>query len=115
MEGLLQGIEGIIVYTDDVLVSGATAEEHLKRLEVLSRLEKAGLCLQKSKCHFMVSAVTFSGHKVDKDGLHPLPDKINAVLNAPTPRNIQELKSYLGLFSYYSKFLPKLSTVLAPL
>ena len=69
----------------------------------------------KVKCHFMVSAVTFLGHKVDKDGLHPLPDKINAVLNAPTPRNVQELKSYLGLLSYYSKFLPKLSTVLAPL
>ena len=116
MEGLLQGIEGVIVYIDDVLVSGATADEHLKRLEeVLSRLEKAGLCLQKSKCHFMVSSVTFLGHKVDKDGLHPLPDKISAVLSAPTPRNLQELKSYLGLLSYYSKFLPKLSTVLAPL
>ena len=63
----------------------------------------------------MVSAVTFLGHKVDKDGLHLLPDRINAVLNAPTPRNIHELKSYLGLLSYYSKFLPKLSTVFAPL
>ena len=63
----------------------------------------------------MVSAVTFWGHKVDKDSLHLLPDKISAVLNAPTSRNIQELKLYLGLLSYYSKFLPKLSTVLAPL
>ena len=74
MEGLLQGIEGIIVYIDDMLVSGVTAEEHLKRLkEVLSRLEKTGLCLQKSKCHFMFSSVTFLGHKVDKDSLHLLP------------------------------------------
>ena len=63
----------------------------------------------------MVSSVTFLGHKVDKDSLHLLPDKINAVRNAPTTRNVQELKSYLGLLSYYSKFLPKLSTVLAPL
>ena len=53
MEGLLQGIEGVIVYIDDLLVSGATADEHLKRLEeVLSRLEKAGLCLQKSQVPF---------------------------------------------------------------
>ena len=63
----------------------------------------------------MVSSVTFLGHKVDKDGLHILPDKISAVVNAPTPRNIQELKLYLGLLSYYSKFLPELSTLLAPL
>ena len=49
MEGLLQGIEGVIVYIDDLLVSEATADEHLKRLEeVLCWLEKAGLCLQKS-------------------------------------------------------------------
>ena len=99
-------------------MSGANAEEDLKRLEEvpLGWRMLHGLCLQKSKCHFMVSAVIFWGHKVDKDSLHLLPDKISAVLNAPTPRNIQELKSYLGLLSYYmySKFLPKLSTVLAP-
>ena len=52
---------------------------------------------------------------IDAEGLHPMPEKVKAVQNAPSPTNVSELKSYLGLLSYYSKFLPNLSTVLAPL
>ena len=52
---------------------------------------------------------------VDSEGIHPLPDKVDTVQEAPDPRNVRELKAYLCLVSYYSKFLPKLSMVLAPL
>ena len=115
MESLMQGLPGVTVYIDDILVAGTTEEEHLKRLEdVLTRLERAGLRAQKSKCQFMKASVTFLGHRVDADGIHPLPEKVEAVVKAPTPRNLKELKS-LGLLSYYSKFLPNLSSVLAPL
>ena len=116
METILQGIPGVIVYIDDILIAGANEEEHLQRLdEVLTRLEKAGLRAHRSKCEFMVKSVTFLGHRIDGDGLHPLSDKVDAVKNAPAPRNTRELKSYLGLLSYYSKYLPNLSSVLAPL
>ena len=116
MESLMQGLPGVTVYIDDILVAGTTEEEHLKRLEdVLTRLERAGLRAQKSKCQFMKASVTFLGHRVDADGIHPLPEKVEAVVKAPTPRNLKELKSFLGLLSYYSKFLPNLSSVLAPL
>ena len=116
MESILQGIAGVIVYIDDILVTGSSKEEHNQRLEeVLSRLEKAGLRLRKDKCRFNVSSVSFLGHKIDKDGLHPLEDKVQAVLKAPTPRNVNELKAFLGLISYYGKFLPNLSSTLAPL
>ena len=116
MESLMQGLPGVTVYIDDILVAGTTEEEHLKRLEdVLTRLERAGLRAQKSKCQFMKASVTFLGHRVDVDGIHPLPEKVEAVVKAPTPRNLKELKSFLGLLSYYSKFLPNLSSVLAPL
>jgi len=115
MESLKQGLPGVTVYIDDILVAGATEEEHLKRLEdVLTWLERAGLHAQKNKCHFIKSPVTFLGHRVDVDGLHSLPEKVEAVMKAPTPRNLKELKSFLGLLSYYSKFLRNLSSVCCP-
>ena len=63
----------------------------------------------------MKSSVRFLGQRVDADGLHPLVEKVEAVVKAPTPRNLKELKSFLGLLSYYSKFFPNMSSVLAPL
>ena len=116
METKLQGIPCVIVYINDILIAGANEEEHLQRLdEVLTRLEKAGLRAHRSKCEFMVKSVTFLSNRINGDGLHPLSDKVDAVKNAPAPHNTRELKSYLGLLSYYSKYLPNLSSVLAPL
>ena len=116
MESLLYGIPGVVVYIDDILITGKTTEEHLSALEkVLSRLEAAALRLKKQKCYFLQESVNFLGHRIDAQGIHPVAEKIKAVQNAPSPRNVSELKSYLGLLSYYAKFLPNLSTTLAPL
>ena len=52
---------------------------------------------------------------IDSDGLHPLTDRVRVLEEAPTPTSVTELKSYLGILSYYSKFLPNMSTVLHPL
>ena len=74
MESLLQGIPGVIVYLDDILVSAPIKEEHLRRLEeVFVRLKKSGLRARQSKCQFMVSEVSYLGHQIDAEGLHPLP------------------------------------------
>ena len=67
---------------------------------------QSGLRARKSKCLFMAPSVSYLGYKIDAEGLHPLPDKLQAVKAAPTPRNISELKSYLGLLTYYGKFPP---------
>ena len=116
MESILQGIPKVVVYLDDILVAGDSVEEHLRLLDkVLDRLQKAGLRARKNKCQFMVSEVSYLGHRIDKDGLHPLDDKVKAIVEAPAPRNVRELKSYLGILTYYGKFLPDLSAVLAPL
>ena len=116
MDNLLAGIPGVAVYLDDILVTGVTEQEHLKSLEeVLRRLGQSGLRVKKKKCLFMVPSVSYLGHKIDADGLHPLPDKLQVVKAAPTPTNVSELKSYLGLLTYYGKFLPNLSTHLEPL
>ena len=116
IESILQGIDGVVVYLDDILITGVTKEAHLKTLdEVLSRLDRAGLRVKKSKCEFLKSSVTYLGHRIDADGLHPLSDRVRAVKDAPTPNSVSKLKSYLGMLTYYSKFLPNLSTLLNPL
>jgi len=97
-------------------VTGSSEEAHLKALdEVLSRLDRAGLRVKRSKCEFLRPSVTYLGHRIDADGLHPLPDRVRAIKDAPTPKSVTELKSYLGMLTYYSKFLPNLSLTLHPL
>ncbi|XP_039543047.1 uncharacterized protein K02A2.6-like [Pimephales promelas] len=116
MEGLLQGIQGVVVYLDDILVTGVNQESHLKTLdEVLARLKEAGLRLKRGKCMFLADEVEYLGHRVDAQGLHPMAIKVKAIEEAPEPSNVAELKAYLGLLNYYNKFLPNLATLLAPL
>ena len=105
---------------DDILVTGSMDESHLRALdEVLSSLHKADLRVKQKKCAFMRPSVIYLGHRIDAQGLHPLQDRIRAIQQAPTPTptptSVPKLKSYLGMLSYYSKFLPKVSTVLHPL
>lgn len=116
MESILRGIPNVVVYLDDILITGPDDETHLETLEtVLKRLSEAGLRARKVKCVFLAHSVVYLGHKIDSEGLHPMPEKVKAIQEAPRPSNVSELKSYLGLLSYYSKFLPNLSTVMAPL
>ena len=111
METILAGVPRVLVYLDDILVTGASQEEHMSNLkEVLSRLQDAGLRLRKDKYEFMVSSVKYLGHIIDANGLHPTPNKLKAVRNAPAPQNVTQLKAYLGLLTYYSKFLPNMAT-----
>lgn len=91
-------------------------KDHIATLKkVLGRLKGAGLKLKRGKCKFLERSVTYLGHLIDAEGLHPSAEKIQAIRDAPSPRNVSELKAFLGLLSYYSKFLPHLPSVLAPL
>ena len=116
MDSLLQGIPQTCVYLDDILITGTTVEEHLKNLdEVLHRIQSAGLRLRSSKCLFMAPSVEYLGHVIDAAGLHPTKAKVKAITEAPDPKNVAELRSFLGLINYYGKFLPNLSSTLAPM
>ena len=116
MENLLSDLHHVSVYLDDILVTGSDESDHLHNLHlVLQRLDEAGLTLKKSKCKFAVPTVKYLGHVIDEHGLHPSESKVRVIRDAPTPTNVTELKSFLGLLNYYHKFLPDLATLLAPL
>ena len=109
MENLLQNIPYVIIRVDDILVSGASDEDHLNNLEeVLKRLASAGLRLRKNKCVFMEPQVTYLGHKVSKEG------RAGRAMHQRR-RMCRSFKSYLGKINYFQKFLPNLSSMLAPL
>ena len=116
IDQVLQGVPGNQCILDDMLISGKTDEEHLENLEsVLKRLQDAGLKANKEKCVFFKDRVQFCGHEIDKEGLHKTREKIEAVVNAPRPENVSQLRSFLGLVNYYNRFLPNASSVLQPL
>ena len=116
MDTILQGIEGVACYIDDIIITGKTDKDHLARLEeVLKRLLRHGLHVRRSKCRFLQPRVIFLGHRIDAEGIHPTDEKLKAIMQAPAPENVQELRSFLGLINYYGKFIPNAATILAPL
>jgi len=97
------------VYLDDLLVTSTTLEEQLERLDkVLHILKTAGFKLNKAKCAFLLPKVEYLGHIIDESGLHPTQERV-------APKNFAELRSFLVIINYYNRFLPNLSTHLAPL
>ena len=116
MEDLLKDIPNVLVWIDDILLSGKNDEEHLKTLEtVLQKLEMSGLRLNRNKCFFMEPEVTYLGQQINKHGVSPVRENVKAISDAPAPRTVSELRSYLGMINYYNHYLPQLSMVLNPL
>ena len=116
MDVILQGMKHVMCYIDDILVTGSTEMEHFIQLEeVLKRLQHHGLKVKKDKCALFQDSVQYLGHKIDVSGIHTTDSKVEAVKNAPAPKNVQELRSFLGLLHYYGRFIQQLSTLLQPL
>ncbi|UYV85054.1 hypothetical protein LAZ67_X004411 [Cordylochernes scorpioides] len=116
IEQILSGIPGTLVYLDDILITGESEADHLRNLEaVLNRLNEYGLKANREKCNFFQESLEYCGHVIDKMGLHKTNDKIKAVLDAPEPLNVTQLRAFLGLITYYHKFIRNAADVLSPI
>ena len=103
-------------YLDDVLVLGRSMEEHLDILrQVWERLRGAGLRLKPSKCQLVRKEVEYLGFVVSAEGITTSPAKVSAVKNFPVPSEVTSVRSFLGLASYYQRFIPNFSIIAGPL
>lgn len=116
MDGVLRGISFTFVYLDDILVASSSEVEHANHLRtVFGLLRDNGLCVNRKKCAFGLGELDYLGHRVSAAGIAPLPSKVEAVAQLPTPTSKLELQRFLGMINYYHRFLPKVAGLLAPL
>ena len=116
LENELKAINMTVVNIDDILVSGKNEAEHLSNLtDVLDKLTELGLTLNVKKCKFFQQSVEYVGFILNKNGIQTNPEKIKAVVEAPEPKTVHELQSFLGALNYYGKFIEHKSTIAAPL
>ena len=106
----------LFVYLDDIIIVSSTFEEHIRILkEVCSRLSEANLTVNLGKCQFFKQNLRYLGYVVNERGLQTDPDKIEAIVSYPPPTTTNELKRFLGLCSWYRRFIRQFSSVCAPL
>lgn len=116
MDSVLRDLPFIFVYLDDILIASATREEHLEHLRVLfTRLSQHGLIINPAKCLFGQSSIDFLGHRVNKDGAVPLPSKVEAVAEFPRPRTTRSLREFLGMVTFYHRFIARAAHIMRPL
>ena len=106
----------LLVFFDDILVYSKTWEEHLKHLdETLSILEEQSLYVKMSKCEFGMKEMLYLGHIINEEGVQVDMEKIRAIRDWPTPKTITELRGFLGLCTYYRRYVKGFSQFVAPL
>ena len=116
MEQIFKDIKGVKIYLDDILIGGRNEVELNETLmKVFEKLNAHHVKVNESKCEFFKKEVKYLGHIISAEGVKPNPKKVEAIKRAPRPKDINQLRSYLGIVNYYSHFIPNLSTKLNPL
>jgi hypothetical protein len=118
MNRVLEGyiLKFCFVYVDDIIVFSKTFEEHLEHLNLIfKRLEEAGLTINADKSHFCKREITFLGHVITQNGLVKQPEKVRAITEFPTPRNVKEILRFHGMCQWYSSFIPGFAKLSEPM
>ena len=105
-----------LIFIDDVLIFSENFDEHIRRLEAcFERLSKHGLKLKPNKCEFFMRKVTYLGYEVSEEGIHTDPKKLTALTTWPVPKNIKEVRTFLGFTGYYRRFVKDYAKIVKPL
>ena len=105
-----------IIYLDDIIIFSKTPAEHITRLcKVFQKLDEAGLCLKPNKCEFFRDKLEYLDHVVSSKGIETNPKKIAAIMNWCQPKNITQIRNFLGFCNYYRKFIKGYAQVAKPL
>ena len=106
----------VFAYIDEILIASSDEAAHKLDLRALFvRLSEYGLRINLHKCAFGVSTLKFLGHKLSKEGLAPLPEKVVALQQYSRPETAKDLRRYLGMINFYRRFVPRAAQTLAPL
>jgi hypothetical protein len=105
-----------IAYLDDILIYSKTMEQHVKDVKnILQCLTTVRLLLKPEKCDFHKKSVQFLGYVITVDGIQPDPEKIQAILEWPTPKNVKDIQSFLGTINFNRRFISGFSTLAMPM
>ena len=116
MDSVLQDLDFVFVYLDDILVASRNHTDHKAHLQILfDRLQAHGLVVKPEKCQLGVPEIDFLGHRVSRDGIRPLPSKVKSIVDFPRPSNVKSLERFLGMLNFYHWFIPHAAQTLQPL
>ena len=108
--------KSVLVYLDDILIYSKTFEDHLEQVDkVLAMIIKAGLKLKPNKCTFLKDEIKYLGHTISAEGIKGNDEKIKAITAWERPKTVENLRSFLGLASYFRKFVKDFSKIAGPL